>query len=449
MARILIVDDDEIFRGAVEMSVGSLGHEVTTAANGRIALDALQRLKFDVVISDIRMPEMDGVELLKQIRSQGQLPVILMTGFSEIIETQAAHSLGANEFIPKPFSTEDLSTAINRCLVFNTRSVDESEDFCKLALNDFVTGRTIKFNIFVRLTGNKHIKLAHKGEDISMERIRFYREKGLRFLYLRREDFRQYVGFSAQLNQAARAKGIINTEKKLGLLRHTGEILNEQIRHDGVDEEAFESAQAFVGATVDILTDNPRALDVLDALRNHADYMMVHSVGVSLYSLMIAQRMGWNLPTNRLKVAMGALFHDVGLKEVSRSILDRPRYAWSREEVKVYETHPSRGIAILNDIDCIPEDVREVVKQHHENCLSHGYPAGIRKSNIHPMAKLISVADEFCYRIIKGPEFKDLTPVEALQDLKVNLAEQLDKKFLEALTLLFRPATPVSLSKAT
>ena len=128
-------------------------------------------------------------------------------------------------------------------------------------------------------------------------------------LYLRREDFRKYVGFSLALTEAAKKTDVISHERKLGLLRHTGEILNEQIQHDGIDEQAFQSAQAFVGATLDILTDNPKAVEVLEALRMHADHLLVHSVAVSLYALMIAQSVEWHLPTNRAKVALGGLFH--------------------------------------------------------------------------------------------------------------------------------------------
>lgn len=439
MPKILVVDDDDIFRVAVEKNLRMAGHETISAHNGRSALEQITSHKPDLVISDIRMPEMDGVEMLKQIRAAGELPVILMTGFAEIMETQTAHSLGANDFIAKPFTGEDLTRAVSRCLNKTPKVFETAAEYCKLAIDDFITGRTIKFNIFVRLSEGKFVKLAHKGEDISMDRIKFYRGKGLTHLYLRREDFRLYVGFTLKLADAAKSTRIVSHDKKLSLLRHTGEILNEQIQHDGVDEQAFDSARAFVEATLDILTDNSKAADVLTALREHADHVLVHSVGVSLYSVMIAQKVQWHMPANRAKVAMGGLFHDIGLKEVSRALIDRPRYSWTQAEVKIYETHPSRGVHILNEIEEISEDVREIVKQHHENCLSRGYPAAIKKTAIHPMAKLISVADEFCYRIIKGPEFKDMIPIEAIQDMRLNCAEELDKGFLDALTQLFKP----------
>lgn len=438
MAKILVVDDDEAFREVLAESLLIEGHEVLTATNGAVALDIFKHESPSVVVSDIRMPVMNGVELLKAIRSQSQVPVILMTGFSEILETQEAHQIGANEFLAKPFRIDEMRETIQRCFKPVPDTHEDAREYCKLGINDFLTGRTIKFNIFVRLSPEKFIKIAHKGEDITMERIRFYREKGLTFLYLKRDDFKSYVGFSLTLTSAARRTVAIAPEKKLGLLRHTGEILHEHIRHDGIDEQIYQSATAFVDATLDILTDDMKAVEVLEALRNHADHILVHSVGVCLYAVMIAQMVNWNLPSNRFKVAMGGLFHDIGMKELSRELVNRPRYSWSREEVKVFESHPLRGLTILQDLEMISDDVREVVKQHHENCLSRGFPFAVKKTSIHPMAKLISVADEFCYRVVKGPQFPEMEPMDALQDIVSNCAQQLDKNFLDALVQLFK-----------
>ncbi|HRK08749.1 MAG TPA: response regulator [Pseudobdellovibrionaceae bacterium] len=445
MAKILIVDDDELFRDALEKNLRGIGFEVSSAENGRLALESMKQTQFDVIVSDIRMPEMDGIELLRAIRSNSQLPVILMTGFADIMETHSAHQLGANEFIAKPFSRSDLEAAVHRCVNAGRRQDDtvtkQPETYCKLGINDFISGRSINFNIFARLSEQKFVKIAHKGEDISADRIRFYREKGLQFLYLRSADFKQYVGFSTALASAARKSDAIGLDKKVNLLRHVGEILNEQIRHDGVNEHIYESAQAFVEATLDIITDNSKAVDALIALRSHADHLLAHSVGVSLYAVMIAQTVDWNLPSNRFKVAMGGLFHDLGLKEVSREQLVRPRYSWTLDEVKKYETHPLRGLTLLNEIEEIPEDVREIIRHHHENCLSRGFPAGVKKAAIHPMAKLISVADEFCYRIIRAPHSTSIAPGSAIQEMKETCSELLDRKFLDALGQLFE-ATP-------
>ena len=114
MATILLVDDDEFFRKAVRLILEQEKWGVAEAPNGRVAKDILSAGKFDVVVSDIQMPHLNGVELLEWIIQFKKTPVILMTGFSHILETQKAFELGACSFITKPFKDTDIVTAIKK-----------------------------------------------------------------------------------------------------------------------------------------------------------------------------------------------------------------------------------------------------------------------------------------------------------------------------------------------
>src|SRR4051812_44175609 len=114
MAKFLIVDDDEFFRESVKGVLEDALHEVTEAPNGKIARDILGTCKFDIVISDLQMPFLSGVELLEWTNKNCKVPFILMTGFSNLIETKAAHELGAQEFLAKPFKPDHLLAAVQR-----------------------------------------------------------------------------------------------------------------------------------------------------------------------------------------------------------------------------------------------------------------------------------------------------------------------------------------------
>ncbi len=439
MAKILLVDDNDLFREAVDKLLRSKGHTVTAARDGKSADACLRKNPdIDLIISDIKMPEMDGRELTRLVRARSKIPVILITGFSDIAETLDAHELGANGFLAKPFQSAELLETIEHCLngKDGSHSTLEPTAYCRLGIEDFSTGRQIKFNIFVRLAENKYVKIAHNGEDISPDRIRFLRQKGVNFLFLRQKDFRKYVGLGGELPQ--KRMDTITRMRKLELVRHSAEILHAKIPHQGVDEISYEAAKAFVESTIDILSEDLNAIELLEALRTHTDYLFTHSLGVSLYAVMIAQRADWSLPTNRFKVAMGGLFHDVGEKEITVEILKRARGQWTLTEVRQYESHPLRGLSILKNMPSVPEDVCEIVRQHHENSLPRGCPTGFKKAAIHPMAKLITVADEFCYRIIGGPNAEGMPPMDALQEMKIECGDLVDKKFMEALTALFR-----------
>src|SRR3989344_8465266 len=99
LKKILLVEDDDYFRSAVK-DLLSKKYDVLEAANGKIARDLLILTSVDLVLSDIQMPHFTGVDLLEWVKKNRPSPVILMTGFSHILETQRAHELGADDFLP-------------------------------------------------------------------------------------------------------------------------------------------------------------------------------------------------------------------------------------------------------------------------------------------------------------------------------------------------------------
>lgn len=114
-AHILIVDDEGLNRYSISKSLQKVGYEITEASTGLDALDHLRRSDIDVVLTDIKMPEMDGVELLRKIRGdQPEMVVILMTGYASLPSAVEALRLGAYDYFIKPGSMSDLRNAIAR-----------------------------------------------------------------------------------------------------------------------------------------------------------------------------------------------------------------------------------------------------------------------------------------------------------------------------------------------
>jgi CheY-like chemotaxis protein len=115
--RILFVDDEQEIREIFATILEAQGFEVELAQDGRDALICAEKSRFDLVVSDIRMPGMTGVELLKEMRDRlDPLPkTLLMSGYTDF-STQKLHELGCDGFISKPFLVEDFVTEIERVL---------------------------------------------------------------------------------------------------------------------------------------------------------------------------------------------------------------------------------------------------------------------------------------------------------------------------------------------
>ena len=117
MTRILIVDDKEMMRDSVATTLVRKGYVVVTAPSGADALEKLSKRTFDAVITDLQMPEMDGLGLLQEIRQMDeQLPVIFMTAFGSIETAVAAMKQGAFDYITKPFSGDVLLLTVERAI---------------------------------------------------------------------------------------------------------------------------------------------------------------------------------------------------------------------------------------------------------------------------------------------------------------------------------------------
>ncbi|MGQ9574118.1 MAG: sigma-54-dependent transcriptional regulator [Thermoguttaceae bacterium] len=114
--RVLVVDDERIKRVTLADDLAAQGHDVVAAADGAEALHALDEERFDVVVTDLKMPGIDGLELLKRIKQgpQPEIEVIMMTAYGSIPVAVEAMKLGAYDFITKPFRNEDLFPLLAR-----------------------------------------------------------------------------------------------------------------------------------------------------------------------------------------------------------------------------------------------------------------------------------------------------------------------------------------------
>ncbi len=115
---ILIAEDDKAFRALLFETLKTPEREIRLAANGKEALEALKTSNFDLLITDIRMPEMGGIELLKEAKKiRSNLLVIIITGYASLETAIQALREGAYDYIRKPFNIEELKVSIeNACM---------------------------------------------------------------------------------------------------------------------------------------------------------------------------------------------------------------------------------------------------------------------------------------------------------------------------------------------
>ncbi|MFC1863552.1 sigma-54-dependent transcriptional regulator [Thermodesulfobacteriota bacterium] len=115
MTRVLIVDDEAVVRHGIKRVLDDKGISTSLATNGKEAFDLLQHNEFDLILLDIRMPDMDGIELLKKIKLSANRPdIIMITGYPTIDTAVECIKLGARDYLVKPFRLDDLEAALQK-----------------------------------------------------------------------------------------------------------------------------------------------------------------------------------------------------------------------------------------------------------------------------------------------------------------------------------------------
>ena len=125
--RILLVEDEEKLARVVELELKYEGYEVEKALDGRTGLDLALSSTFDLVLLDIMLPALSGMEVLRRLRRESQIPVIMLTARDTVVDKVAGLDSGADDYITKPFEIEELLARIRAALRKRPAGKDEGE----------------------------------------------------------------------------------------------------------------------------------------------------------------------------------------------------------------------------------------------------------------------------------------------------------------------------------
>ncbi len=439
--QILIVDDDPDVLEVTVDAATEAGFKVLAAKNGIEALELLEKHVVNVMISDIKMPGMTGVELFGKVYSR-KIPTIFISGFADTLDLETALGMGASDFISKPFTNEEFLNSIEVALRGSeVAPSDEGEihrQYCRVPIEEFLSGPTVPYDVYIRLAANRFLRIARADSPLSRQRINSYRAKGLNFLFIRKEHFSQYVGFNFNLAKAATSNKInVSRDRKVQLLKQTSEIFLENVFANGISREAFEEGREIVETTLRVLSDSDDLFLLLELVKKNSDTEFVQSLAVSVYSTLIAKKLGWTSSQTLFRVAMAGLLHDIGQRELPLELIKKyhtDRISLPDEQIRQYQSHPIRGHDMLLQIPGVPEDVPMAVLQHHENMGGTGYPNRPARLKLHPFSRILYLADSFCHELY-SPELvnNDARALAAINKLFPARESEFDLQMLRAL----------------
>ncbi len=491
MSTVLVVDDEQGIRESLNILLTSDGHEVVLVENGQLALEYLKNATVDVVLTDIRMPEINGLTLLKTIRNEwkNQIPVIILTAYGAIPSAVDAVKEGAADFITKPFDIERLKTAVaeavntrNQALNQTVKDQGQENHFLKIMnqkLDRAVFELAILHEIGKIINSTLELK---KIVSIILEMTRQAVNADRARLVLFKPDSKDIdmdLSYAVDEN-VARRYSILDNYAMEWVLKKDEALLIEDITelsyfktlpgsHNGLRSfmvVPFKRKNHTVGAIllakftindkfypedfrfvktlanqVAIAIENAQLYSELQlhfgetiralitAIETKDAYTYGHSDRVTEYSTLIGQALGLDYPDIR-KLEYLALLHDVGKVGVDGQIL-RKTGKLDFKEWEAIKDHPKLGSMIIKPIKFLEDEGARTIRHHHEWYNGHGYPDGLKGDAIPIFSRIIAIADAFDAMTSLRPYRSSVEVEEALKELKRCAGEQFDPALVD------------------
>jgi response regulator RpfG family c-di-GMP phosphodiesterase len=460
--RVLVVDDLEDVRRLIMQVLGRRGYSLREADNGRAALASLQGQPVDLVITDLQMPEMGGLELLEQVKALfPDTDVILLTAYGTIQSAVQAIRNGAVDFVTKPFDIRELEGKVARCFEQRDQRAHSGSPMQPLVeLNRLLSSQMDPAHTLEAI-----VELIQRTFAPDYIEVTLLEEALLNGAVLRRSGdllagcpvtnlSREEVLALAQREEAwilwhAGASGRgrppeagsallapLMRDQVVGqvlLLRKSGQPLfsrdQAQLLHIFASQIALSmlharTQQQVAEAFRDLQHASLASVQTLvDALGTFDRYTQGHSERVSRYARELA--MALEMPGAQVEaVTVAGLLHDLGKLGVGDNTL-RKNGELTADEFDRVKLHPVMGAKILAGVEPLAHVV-PLVLHHHEAVDGHGYPDGLAGDQIPLGARLLAVVDAYDSMITDRPYRAAMSRQEALARLASAAGTQLD-----------------------
>lgn len=463
--KILVVDDEEMIRDLCTHILTAEGYRVTTALDAAAALSELEHNDVDMLITDIKMPGMDGLELFERVRAKNQdVVTVFITGHGTLDTAIESLMRGVEGFVLKPFTQEELINTVGRAMSrarlqkenIRLKALIPVFEISKLLISEIdlahlfkiITDVLVKEFAVDRLSlmlvdeqsGDLVIRASHGLPAAMASQTRRKPGEGVSGIVLKK---RQPLIISNGRHPDADVTAALNLEemplssmcvpligrnKAFGVLnvsRHSGSpfstsdlqivlILASQVVTAMENASLYEDLRESYFRTVQALVAAVEAKD---------PYTRWHSTNVAKYAVAIAREIGFS-PAQLEEIHIASILHDVGKIGISERIISKPDRL-SREEYDLMKDHPAHGIRILEPIGFSPAII-DAIYQHHERYDGKGYPQGLAGEEITMAARILNVADTIDAMVSERPYRGTISSAEVIEELEKESGGQFD-----------------------
>lgn len=285
-----------------------------------------------------------------------------------------------------------------------------------VSIKEFSELPRIPFDLYVRLPNGKFLLVIKAGMTASTEGLSIEAQSHLEEVWVKKTEYRKFVTRTVHTAQTFLAgPPNIPPKSKASILSMTANSVFSEIERFGFSNESYSHARTITNSIVKMVDQKPELSHIMSGLTLCQDRLVDHCIAVSAIAAMIGRELNWQKDQTIEKIALGGMLHDIGKKELSPELLNKPRIDYTHDEVIEYETHPYRGVQILQSVSNIPDDVIAMVYEHHENSIGQGFPRRLREVRMNPLARVVAIANAFVNLTLPNINLhKPKSPLEAI-----------------------------------
>ncbi len=312
--------------------------------------------------------------------------------------------------------------------------------YCEVAIEIFLRMQNpLPFDVFVRMSEEKFTKVFNVGDHVDASRVKNYAQKGADRLYIMKKDRRKYISSTERVIRKLLGQENLSLGEAGFAIEELSEQIMFEIYEDGIfDVDSLMRVQNLTRTYVKLLKSDVKVLTAFLRMSREETYMVRHSISTGIIALLLAK--ADNNANERVLeiICLGGLLHDLGMSKLPQELNDADRKL-TAEEWQLIKTHNDLGVKIVEDIKTFPQEVKDVIAQHHEQYNGLGYPRGYTGDQIYYPARVVAIADSFSALTTRRGGRPLFNPAEALEVL-VSERGKYDPRLMKIFEGLLAPA---------
>lgn len=432
----LIIDPDSSFLEAIKTDPVSSLAPPRLASNAEEARRLLteSRMRFVGIFVNPRISEPGGLAVLRCAHQHhAGTPIFLLCESETPFSNSELRRLAVQNTIKKPATYSEILALVapilpsfnpSAALAIAAQNSDplqqeliiEDDVFSPIHIDQFLSGHTSFFDVYVRLKGGRYIKILQAGDSFSEERITSYLSKGVKAFFIRKDTREQYISYCDTLATALLESNKAPIGLKVSQVLNAGDETLRFLMNRGLNADRIKFAAKFA-RNIKRLVEELR-LGSNPAIQDHLKDASVfdHAIGAGLIGGLLLPELKMDFERVQLNLGLAILLHDVGLAADAIHLEDKDPETMTVVEKRIYYAHPRVGARILASMPGIDGAVVQAIEQHHERRDGKGFPRQQQAGQINLLSEIVGISDEFA-RLIRqaanDPAIRPLAVMEA------------------------------------